>query len=342
MFCPSCNAEYRPGFVRCADCDVDLVNQSVEAEPYRKVRERETPDKWSAQLWRGTDPHFYLSLVASLGSKKVPCLGRPVNLPMYDSFGEQPAGSYLSVEFEVRVSEENLPFACWVLDSAEELNKKEEKATILPRDEAGEAEASSGVAGVCPLCSAEFVTASSPCPNCGVSLRPPQSGSLEENPAKVLCYLAHPQFLADLRNALHDVGIPFNNANFPEGPDARRSDVLVLDSDFDRATKVLAQVLQYWEFDRSISLGLSRDPREPYWQSRAKENGWYPEDLELLVWTGTNVVVLDSVGMALREHEIPYRVEAPELRTAKVFIHPGDEERARGIVRDAIEGPPPE
>lgn len=339
MFCPNCKAEYRPGFIRCADCDADLVNDSVEAEHYPKVRERETPDKWSAQLWRGTDPHFYLSLVVSLGSRKVPCLGRPVNPPMYDSFEEQPAGSYLSVEFEVRVSEENLSFAHWILASAEELNKEEETATNVPRDEARETEVSPGVAGLCPLCSGEFATAFSVCPNCGVPLRPPQSSSLEENPAKVLCYLAHPQFLADLRNALHEVGIPFNNANFTEGPDSRRSDVVVLDSDFDRATQLLAQVLQYWEFDRSISLGLSRDPREPYWPSRAKDNGWYPEDLEFLVWTGSNVFVLDSVGMALREDEIPYRVEAPEPRTAKVFIHPEDEERAREIVRDAIEGP---
>lgn len=25
MFCPECRAEYREGFTRCADCDVDLV-----------------------------------------------------------------------------------------------------------------------------------------------------------------------------------------------------------------------------------------------------------------------------------------------------------------------------
>ena len=25
MYCPSCLAEYRPGFTRCPDCDVDLV-----------------------------------------------------------------------------------------------------------------------------------------------------------------------------------------------------------------------------------------------------------------------------------------------------------------------------
>jgi len=261
---------------------------------------------------------------------------------MYDSFEEQPAGSYPSVEFEVRVSEENLPFARWILDSAEELNKEAETATNLPRDEAGETEISPGVTGVCPLCSGEFVMAPSTCPNCGVPLRPPQSHSIQENPAKVLCYLAHPQFLADLRRALHEVRIPFNNSNFPEGPDARRSDVVVLDSDFDRATQILTQVLQYWEFDRSISLGLSRDPRESYWPSGAKDNGWYPEDLELPIWTGNNVCALDSIGMALREHEIPYRVESPEPGAAKVFIHPEDEERAREIVRDAVEGPPPE
>jgi len=26
MFCPQCKAEYRPGFVRCRDCDVELVD----------------------------------------------------------------------------------------------------------------------------------------------------------------------------------------------------------------------------------------------------------------------------------------------------------------------------
>ena len=27
MFCPSCKAEYRVGFLRCSDCHVDLVDQ---------------------------------------------------------------------------------------------------------------------------------------------------------------------------------------------------------------------------------------------------------------------------------------------------------------------------
>jgi len=32
MFCPQCRAEYREGFSRCADCDIDLV-ETLEPEP---------------------------------------------------------------------------------------------------------------------------------------------------------------------------------------------------------------------------------------------------------------------------------------------------------------------
>jgi hypothetical protein len=33
MFCPVCRTEYRPGFTRCADCDVDLVAQLPDGDP---------------------------------------------------------------------------------------------------------------------------------------------------------------------------------------------------------------------------------------------------------------------------------------------------------------------
>lgn len=35
MFCPHCKAEYRVGFVRCADCDIELVDHISPAEPER-------------------------------------------------------------------------------------------------------------------------------------------------------------------------------------------------------------------------------------------------------------------------------------------------------------------
>lgn len=38
MFCPECRAEYRPGFSRCPDCDVDLVHEMHEQDT--RVRKR--------------------------------------------------------------------------------------------------------------------------------------------------------------------------------------------------------------------------------------------------------------------------------------------------------------
>ena len=32
MFCPQCKAEYRAGFVRCSDCDVELV-EHLQVDP---------------------------------------------------------------------------------------------------------------------------------------------------------------------------------------------------------------------------------------------------------------------------------------------------------------------
>ena len=41
MHCPECGAEYRPGFSRCADCDVYLVDEHVEGpsipDPHREL-----------------------------------------------------------------------------------------------------------------------------------------------------------------------------------------------------------------------------------------------------------------------------------------------------------------
>ena len=340
MFCPQCRVEYRPGFTHCTDCDVDLVDERLlNPGVYPQVRKTELPGQLSCALWRGTDPHFYLELIGDLGSKRVPCFGTPVNAPLYDCFEEQPAGSYSAVEFEVLVSEENLAFAQWILSSVEELQREQgQEASADDLSQAEEPDVSPDVVGFCPLCFSEFTTRCSVCPNCGVPLRQPARGWLEQNRGKTLSNLPHPQFLADLRTRLRSAGIPFNNANFSQGPDTLRSDVAVLSSDFERATKVLAQVLQYWEFDRTVNSGPSRDPREPHWPHRAKNKGWYLEDLQTLLWTGTNLNALEGIGMALREHGIAYRVESSKPGTAKVFAHPEDEQPAREVLRAVLGG----
>src|SRR5713226_5000778 len=58
MFCPECRAEHRPGFTRCADCDVDLVQElPVELSGTEKTLQRtwsrtERPSQDSIEWFR--------------------------------------------------------------------------------------------------------------------------------------------------------------------------------------------------------------------------------------------------------------------------------------------------
>lgn len=52
IFCPNCKAEYREGFTRCADCEVDLVDKL----PEEKNDEFEIdPDINFVEILRSTD-----------------------------------------------------------------------------------------------------------------------------------------------------------------------------------------------------------------------------------------------------------------------------------------------
>lgn len=53
MFCPNCQAEYRPGFTRCADCEVDLVESLDQAPAKEKSEGGDFP--MPVLLWSGVD-----------------------------------------------------------------------------------------------------------------------------------------------------------------------------------------------------------------------------------------------------------------------------------------------
>jgi hypothetical protein len=115
-------------------------------------------------------------------------------------------------------------------------------------------------------------------------------------------------------------------------------EVAVLETDFERATQVISQVLQHWEFEPSAGFGIGTEQGPDYWPVRAAEIGWLKTDISALVWSSPNLLSLGKIRMALQEHEIPYRVETEQLGTAKIFTHPEDEERAQEIVGEIEEG----
>src|SRR6266699_2261436 len=52
MFCPECRAEYRAGFTRCSDCDVDLVQELSESDTRVRKAKRETPSQSNLRTGR--------------------------------------------------------------------------------------------------------------------------------------------------------------------------------------------------------------------------------------------------------------------------------------------------
>jgi uncharacterized protein with PIN domain len=348
MICPQCQAEYRPGFTRCADCDVELAQSYVEAVRHPLAKKVAVSQKYGTRLWRGSNPFFYVNLLWSLWEKKIPSYGVPENLPIPKSIAEPlPAVSEIG-GFEVWISARNMGLAKWILDSLNEEFEKNSPAQSSTRAEQSVREVDADTVSLCPLCFAEFTAPFTHCPNCGVPLRSSQPDTDAGDWGKRLCNFAHPQFIMELRRALQAAGIPFNNASFSSGDifsgryRIPNYEVVVLDRDFGRATQVMSRVLQHWEFEPSAGFGIGDDPQLDYWPVRAAENNWLSEDISTLVWSSPNIVSLDKIGMALKEHEIPYRVETEQLGTAKIFSHPEDEARAREIVREVVEGAPPE
>ena len=74
MFCPKCNAEYRPGFTRCSDCDVDLVEDPPQfALAGRSPAEPGDPNEDPfCSFWKGQDARVHAELCEALEQAGIP------------------------------------------------------------------------------------------------------------------------------------------------------------------------------------------------------------------------------------------------------------------------------
>jgi hypothetical protein len=88
MYCPLCRTEYREGFTRCADCDVDLVAAlPSEAAP---------ADESAVCAWNGDDPGRFSVVLAALQAAEIPSY----QISKHDQFYWLPA---LRPEYEIFV-----------------------------------------------------------------------------------------------------------------------------------------------------------------------------------------------------------------------------------------------
>jgi hypothetical protein len=74
MICPQCNAEYRPGFTRCSDCDVDLVQDpphfALAGKP--AVEPGDPNEDPFCSFWKGQDARVLAELCEVLEQAEIP------------------------------------------------------------------------------------------------------------------------------------------------------------------------------------------------------------------------------------------------------------------------------
>jgi len=77
MICPACKAEYRQGFTRCADCDVELVQGLRGTEEGASNR---APSGTLVPLWEGQDLALHTALLEELEAAGIRYFDQPMGV----------------------------------------------------------------------------------------------------------------------------------------------------------------------------------------------------------------------------------------------------------------------
>jgi hypothetical protein len=72
MICPNCKAEYREGFTRCADCDVELVRELPAAALVVTEPPGDPDEDPFCSFWSGDDPRLHVELCELLDKESIP------------------------------------------------------------------------------------------------------------------------------------------------------------------------------------------------------------------------------------------------------------------------------
>jgi len=215
---------------------------------------------------------------------------------------------------------------------------------------------------ICPHCKAEYRQGFTRCADCDVDLVEslPITGEFDEATShRALSSADQPLekvWSGDDQQSCVSICMQLRNAEIPyrvseqNRPDLRARErhfvIYVSPSDVQMATKIANEGVfdfEDSEEDQAIMELPARDdlPVEKVHRDWNPKN-WYPEDATLEVWGGNPKDQGFVVEMSLKENRINYRVvmESDELK--RVFVMPEDEARAREIVREIVEGAPPE
>jgi hypothetical protein len=222
----------------------------------------------------------------------------------------------------------------------------------------------------CPECRYEFRRGFTRCNNCDVDLvetLPPENHQGDANQGKPHEDMVSPALLwsgydnskfSDIRMALDSAAIPYNR----EELDARLLytdaynplEILVPAANLPDAEKLRDEVLSRNdsaaagaldvenEDDTSAALPAEDDEGADDIRSENVARELDPEDATTEIWSGADATVAEMLKSCLAEIGIACYVHRPESGNPAVRVLPEDEKRSRAIVRQVVEGVPPD
>jgi hypothetical protein len=208
---------------------------------------------------------------------------------------------------------------------------------------------------ICPACNTEFPHGTVFCGRCHVTLVTDlleADNSVEKAyPGSALVQLWRGEdavLHASILEALAEAHLPFYQQPIGSGPSARPIDALldhahprfgfevaVLSSNLAEAEVILERLLHEGPIDMALTANDAAEQAKP--KQRSAAIGMTISE----VWSGEEESFAGFLGAALKENGIAVRVEQHGQRAA-VYTPPEDESRAREIVREIVEGAPPE
>lgn len=209
---------------------------------------------------------------------------------------------------------------------------------------------------ICPACNTEFPRGTVFCERCHVTLVADlvEADEMVEKayPGSALVQLWRGEdaaLHASILEALGEANIPFYEQPLGSGPSARPIDALldhahprfgfevaVLSSNLAQAEVILEKLLKEGPVvDMALTANDAAEQAKP--KQRSATTGMAISE----VWSGEDEGLAGFLGAALQENGIAVRVERHGQKTT-VYAPPEEESRAREIVREIVEGAPPE
>ncbi len=122
MFCPECEAEYRPGFTECSDCQVPLV---AERRVREQIPDNRLPDDHPKSVWTGDSMDQCVRYCREL---------RAADIPYQVVQGVDQFGKSLTRMFNIGVAEQDFEDAK-ALIKKDEAFSDEDAAVELPAED---------------------------------------------------------------------------------------------------------------------------------------------------------------------------------------------------------------